>query len=107
MPRKHLDVTSEDNFVKRVYLLKAEMDSALLAPDLFKQKMEASHLTSVKPPKFQIKVSGPVVPVLEEVRQIKLKYPRSLIRIMKMARDRKVRNENFVCDNIRVYVTVR
>jgi len=107
VPRKHLDLTGEDNFAKRVYLLKAEMDSALLAPDIFKSKMEGAHRPSEKPAKFQIRLTGPVMDTLTEAKNLKVRYPNSLIRIMKMARNKKKRNENFVSDNIRVYITVR
>lgn len=107
--RKALDLSqgAEDTFPKRVYLLKAEMDQAMLAPHLLVEKMNRVHSPGNKIQPLQFRIVGPVEQSIRMTNEIKIKYPSSLIRIMKVERDKKNRIGDYLSDVVRVYIKVR
>ena len=109
MPRREFKVDERsDSFPTRVYLLKAESETAFLDPQSFIRKMSVAHpLTTAGKNTMKVRMTGPIGMVLEFARKFRIEHPNAKYRIMKFAHNRKERDVNFVSDAIRVYFDVR
>jgi len=94
-------------FASRVYLLKAEAQSALLDPETFERRMALAHRpTAGVPVKNTIRIMGRPRWALDVLKTYLLAFPTASYRVLKIHRDKKTRSADYVSDNVRIYVSV-